>query len=80
MSYRKNYDSKSPNYWNTYKSLNKRDLGHLLQTGLFLTPDKNWKPGTGNYRDFPDKPDFVVPEEKVPLLHGKPIPLERPRP
>ena len=26
---------------------------------------------------FPDAPDFILPVEKVPLLDGKPIPLER---
>ena len=80
ISYRKNYDSKHPRYWSTYENLrktSKRELEYLLQTGCLLTPDKKWKPGEGNYRNFPDAPDFIVPVEKVPLLDGKPIPLER---
>ena len=80
ISYRKNYDSKHPHYWSTYENLrrtSKRELEYLLQTGCLLTPDKKWKPGEGNYREFPDAPDFIVPVERVPLLHGKPIPVER---
>jgi hypothetical protein len=79
ISYRKNYDEKNGRYWSVYQQLEKqypKDLQHLLQTGLLLTPGKGTSPNE-NYRDFPAAPDYMLVKECVPLLHGKPIPMER---